>query len=221
LDGGNFMKNTTFTLALISAISAVAIWFLVVTTTMVVTFFLPEMYASTTRILVSPGFQTAPEQADATFLNTQLALIRSDAVLKEVIEELDLRTAWGPRYLPEGKLHTQEVIGLLNGNVEVRLVRGTRLISISVFGQDKLENAQIAASMVEAYQRLAVTHWPGLEVTIVEPAVPALRPIRPNKLRNITLGMLFGGLAGLAVGGALFLVLWQVEKRKRLTVVSG
>jgi uncharacterized protein involved in exopolysaccharide biosynthesis len=203
-----------FRIGLPSVIYALLIWFAVVVTTVVVTFFLPETYASTARILVTARGENASPQTDSTFLNTQLALLGSDAVLRPVIEELDLRTVWAARYSPQGRLHTEEVIALLRQNIEVRQVRETSLISIRVLGQDRLEAAQIAAKMVEAYQGLVATHWPNLEVRIVEPAVPGLRPVKPDKVLNISLGILFGCLAGLTAGGLVFLILRRIDRRK-------
>jgi hypothetical protein len=53
----------------------------------------------------------------------------------------------------------------------------------------------------------------GPHVEILDRAVPGLRPVRPNKPLNITLGVLIGLVLGLLVGAGAWWVGLQVGKK--------
>jgi len=83
-----------------------AVFLLVVITTTAVTFILPESFMSMARIEVakdvtdiSPLLQSQQGTGyDPYFLQTEFEKIRSQMVLKEVIENLKLNDVWSKRY---------------------------------------------------------------------------------------------------------------------------
>src|SRR5580765_7857720 len=85
-----------------------AVFLLVVITATLVTFILPESFASTARIKIEH------DQSDISgindrgigggydpyFIQTEFELIQSEVILGEVIKELDLNNEWGKKYNP-------------------------------------------------------------------------------------------------------------------------
>ena len=85
---------------------AVPVFLLVVVTSTLVTFILPESYASTARVIVRQAPSEASQKADARaplgpydpyFLQTQFELIQSQVVLDKVINDLDLNQGLGQK----------------------------------------------------------------------------------------------------------------------------
>src|SRR6478672_8876051 len=83
-----------------------AVFLLVVITATLVTFILPESFASTARIKVereqsdiqgmaSPGMMTG---YDPYFIQTEFELMQSEAILEPVVKKLDLNAEWGKKY---------------------------------------------------------------------------------------------------------------------------
>ena len=73
------------------------VFMLVVITSTLITFILPESFASSTRIKVerktdaaTEGKQTSLSSYDPHVAHTQLEMLRSELILKPVIEEMDL-----------------------------------------------------------------------------------------------------------------------------------
>jgi polysaccharide biosynthesis transport protein len=147
-------KAIIITVFLITAIIATA-----------VTFILPESYASTASIKVEndggivAGFNTPSAQQygyDPYFIQTTFEIIKSQLVLSNVIVALDLNTKWGQKYFNGEMLKTTETLEILKGRMALAPVRNTKLITITVFGEDKLEAAQLANSIAEAYKNYRV-----------------------------------------------------------------
>src|SRR5437762_3160746 len=118
-----------------------AVFLLVVITATLVTFILPESYASTARIKVEH------EQSDISgisdrgmvnaydpyFIQTEFELIQSEVILGKVVDELKLNEEWGKKYnAGGGPLKTQESMGLLKSRMDLRPVRNTSLLEIRV-----------------------------------------------------------------------------------------
>src|SRR5206468_4215366 len=132
-----------------------------------VTFILPESYASTARIKLAQGAPAANLRAtnqerplpntrgENPFL-TELETIRSEAVLGKVVERLNLNTVWARRYLGgDGRLKTAESLGMLKARLDLRLLPNTSIIQIRVFSEAPDEAATIANTIVEAYTEFA------------------------------------------------------------------
>lgn len=141
-----------------------AVFLLVVITATLVTFILPESYASTARIKVErdqsdiPGFgqQQFSQSFDPYFIQTEFEVIKSEQILGRVIDELDLNRKWGAKY-NQAQLKTFETMALLLKSIQLTPVRNTSLIEIKVFSEDKEEAARIANSVAQKYQEYRLT----------------------------------------------------------------
>jgi hypothetical protein len=182
---------------------SVPVFVLVIFTTTLVTFIMPESYSSTARI--KPDWTMNDRAGQLEFES-----IQSDAVLRRVIDDLDLNRAWGKRYAGGGPLKTSESLALLKARIEVRPVRTTTLIEIRAFSGNASESARLANAIADAYRGRRSSAF---SVDIVDWAVPSSRPARPNKPLNIALGILGGMLLALAAGaGMAVLVAWMGKR---------
>jgi capsular polysaccharide biosynthesis protein len=193
-----------------------SVFLLVVVTTTLVTFILPESFVSKARIVLRPPAETATEAPgpqgpssglDSRFLNTQCEIIQSELVLGKVIDDLDLNREWGKKFANGERLRTSETLALLRGRVDLRPTPNTSIIEIRSYSERPEEAAKIANAVAEAY-RTRLLHSSsvaaisgGVRVELLDHAVPGFRPVRPNKPLNITLGVLIGLVLGLVVGG--------------------
>ncbi len=138
----------------------VAVFLLVVITATVVTFILPESYASTARIRVErEGYDIEPitgrtyqQGYDPYFIQTEFEVIQSSVVLSRVVTNLNLNEVWQKKFgLPE-KLRTEESFALLKRMIDLRPVRNTSLIEIRVYSDNPDEAAQLANAIAEEYR---------------------------------------------------------------------
>lgn len=138
----------------------IAVFLLVVITTTVVTYLLPETFMSSTRIKVEKEAADVPllgsivssGPPDPFFLQTEFEVIQSKTNLYTVIDELDLNTRWSPEYLSQGTLKSQETFEILRNKIDVRQYRNTTMIEIRVYSRDKAEAAEIANKIAEVYR---------------------------------------------------------------------
>ena len=159
----------------------VIVFLLVAATTTLVTFLMPESYASTARIRIEQDsqvqvskewrFSTTPSELtqgdtqeprgatghtspsyDPYFIQTQFEVIQSQPVLTRVISDLDLTTIWGKKYAADEKLKESEALTLLCARMNLRPVRNTSLIEIRVFSDEAEEAARIANSIAKEYR---------------------------------------------------------------------
>src|SRR5215831_4416607 len=137
-----------------------AVFLLVVITATLVTFILPESFSSTARIKVErdqpdiPGMQQVQMMGgyDPYFIQTEFEVIHSEVILGKVIDELNLNKEWGRKYANGEILKTQETMHLLKNKMDLRPVRNTSLIEITVYSENKDEASRIANKIAEAYQ---------------------------------------------------------------------
>ena len=138
----------------------IAVFLLVVITTTVVTYLLPETFMSYTRIKVEKDGadipllgQTMPAgPPDPFFLQTEFEVIQSKTNLYRVIDELELNKEWSQEYLRQGVLKTQETFEILKDKIDVRQYRNTTMIEIRVYSRNKAEAARIANKIAEVYR---------------------------------------------------------------------
>ena len=171
----------------------VAVFLITVIFATVVTFILPESYASTARVQVPGNIQA------------EFEILQSQLVLEPVIARLNLNVEWGRKYSSGEALKTSEALKLLKSRLSLEDRRGTLQIAITVYSDNPQEAAQIANAIAEAYQQYSVEkNYPAGTVQIVDQAKPGKFPVRPNKLLNIALGaiagMVLGALAAALVG---------------------
>ena len=144
-------KAIIITVFLITAIIATA-----------VTLILPESYASTARIKVEneggivSGMGNSPAATsfgyDPYFIQTTFEIMQSQLVLSNVIATMNLNVEWGKKYNNGETLKTTETMEILKQRMGLVPVRNTKLISITVYSDDKKEAADLANSIAEAYR---------------------------------------------------------------------
>lgn len=159
----------------------------------VITFILPESYASTARVSV---------EADKSI---ECKVIQSDAVLGPAIDKLNLNAEWGRKYNGGQNLNATNTASLLKARLEVVPEPNARLIDIRVFSEDKNEAARIANAIADSYSAHSRSTdnsaTPAPKMEIVDRAAPGLAPVRPNKILNIVVGVLAGIVLGSIAGG--------------------
>lgn len=142
----------------------IAVFLLVVITATLVTFILPESFASVARIKVERDRSDIEELAggagamrytpyDPYFIQTEFEIISSETILGRVIDVLNLNEVWGKKYYDGTKLKTPETLLLLRGRLDLRPVRNTTLIDIRVFSENPKEAADLANQIAETYKQ--------------------------------------------------------------------
>jgi polysaccharide biosynthesis transport protein len=138
-----------------------AVFLLVVITATLVTFILPESYASTARIKIerdSPDISGLMDARngmapyDPFFIQTEFELIQSDVILNKVIDDLNLNTEWGKKYGGGERLKSTESKEILKRSMDLRFVRNTSIIEIRVSSDKADEAAKLANTIAEAYK---------------------------------------------------------------------
>src|ERR1035437_6326694 len=174
-----------------------------------ITSILPESFISTARVKLTPnstevppppGYSAPSGTYDPYLIQTECEVMQSEAILGSVIKELNLDQEWGRRYGSGQTLNAAETMTLLKSRMTVRPLRNTSLISISIYADQPEEAARIANEIVKAYKDR--DNRGPFQVEVVDQAMPALRPIRPNKPLNLALGILFGLVLGTGAGAA-------------------
>jgi len=140
----------------------IVVFLLVFTAAAIITFILPESYASTARIKVEAedsnyGYTTGgladhPVSYDPYFIQTTFEIIQSQLVLSNVVSALDLNTKWGKKYNGGEPLKTALTMDLLKRRMVLQPVRNTKLVSITVYSDDRQEAADLANAVAKAYQ---------------------------------------------------------------------
>src|SRR5258706_2079996 len=145
-----------------------AVFLLVVITATLVTFILPESFASSARIKVEhdqsdiSGISDRGMMGgyDPYFIQTEFELIQSEVILGKVIKELDLNAEWGKKYNPgQGPLKTTESMGLLKSRMDLRPVRNTSLIEIRVMSEKADDAAKLANAIADVYKAHRLQQW--------------------------------------------------------------
>jgi uncharacterized protein involved in exopolysaccharide biosynthesis len=210
-------ENTTsrprLTPLIMFIVAFITVFFLVMITSTLITFMLPESFAGTARILVESDKPTV------------CAVIQSQAVLGAVIDKLYLNIEWGKKYFGGETLKTPETMEFLKRRMEIVPQRDARLINITVYSEDRNEAARIANAITDCYndycrdvQKRAESDHSTVTVPrieIVDRATPQLEPAKPNKTLNIVLGALAGVVLGSLVGGiSAYVASWLGRQRQ-------
>lgn len=189
----------------------VTVFLITVMITTAITFILPESFASTARIKIDVPV-TGTNTYDPYFIQTEFEVIQSQAVLSRVVEKLSLNSGWGKKYYNGEQLKSDESLQILKGRLSLAPVRGTKLISITVYSDEPREAASLANAVAEAYQDYAgEKKYPSGTVEIIDRAEPAHLPSRPNKPLNI----IMGGVFGIFLGGTAAALVWGFASRRR------
>lgn len=112
----------------------------------------PDYYQAAIEIELQPDFvDSGPGDYSPNFLETELTMMRSDIVLSNVVETLNLNAAWGKRYANGKEFSTSETIKLLRRRVYIENYPNTRLAEIQVRDENPDGAASIANSIAEVY----------------------------------------------------------------------
>ncbi len=138
----------------------IAVFMLVVITATLVTFILPEQFASTATLKIERDKSDIDELAgnsrisafDPYYIQTEFEVIQSETILSRVVDVLDLNTKWGKKYNDGNKFKTQESMGILKNRLNLRPRRNTALIDVQVFSENPNEAAELANAVADTYQ---------------------------------------------------------------------
>ena len=163
----------------------IALGILVPLCTTIITFILPETFASSAMIL-HPATSPTP-------LVTAVQMINTRSNLDLVITHLDLAAQWGTKYQQPGKLSPEKCREMLERMIQIEIPRRSSIVKIKVFSDDKMEAATIANKFTQIYCRTIIGSM------VIDPAKPNPVPARPNKRVNIMMGS-FAGATFLVMG---------------------
>jgi len=145
------------------------VFLLVVITTTAVTFWLlPEKYASFVRIEVNKdtpeisfgSYDSRQGQSfDPYFLQTQFEILKSSSILNGVISNLSLDQVFAKQLGEDHPLSLDETYNILLKRVKVQQTRATSLIEIWVYDSDKTLAAHIANRIAESYSASRKSGW--------------------------------------------------------------
>ena len=176
----------------------ISVFLITMITATVVTFILPESYASTARVRV----EIAATNMGPFFIQTQVEVIRSELVLSNAVKKLNLNELWGKKYFAGETLKTTESMKILMDRLSLAPARNSEIIAITIYSDDRREAATIANTVAGEYQNYCLekpkTEVGNPVVTIIDAAVPASRPSKPNKPLNLAMGAVAGVLLGAA-----------------------
>ncbi len=172
---------------------ATTVFVLVFGLSLLVTLILPKTYASTARVKLK-GFAGQPDAAAVLKVRTEL---ESEAVLGQVVTNLNLNEIFGRKFRVEGVFKTWESVSQLRRQLEVSPVPAVNQVEIRVYDDESIPAAKMANGIAEAF-----CASPASSAELVERAEPVPRPIRPNIPLNLTLGAVGGLVLALAAGSA-------------------
>ena len=139
----------------------IAVFMLVVITATLVTFILPEQFASTATLKIERDKSDIDEMAgnsritsfDPYYIQTEFEVIQSETILSNVVDVLDLNNKWGKKYNEGNKFKTQESMAILKNRLNLRPRRNTALIDIQVFSENPNDAAELANQVAETYRQ--------------------------------------------------------------------
>lgn len=129
---------------------------LIVITGTVYTFTVPKMYRAQARIKVNNDAITQASFGDAVsgtgydpyFLRTQVELIKSTPIMKEVINRLNLQQVWGYDGEP---MPMDTTCQILSSSLDAAQFRDTSLIALTATRPDPREAKRLANTLAEVY----------------------------------------------------------------------
>lgn len=135
----------------------ILVFLLVVITAGVVTYFMPKEYASSVTIQIKQNdtyLRVFDDRVggggfDPRFLTTQFEIIQRKEILYPVIESLGLEQKWKKLFNISSK---EQAFFRLQRMIDVREIRNTELIQITVLSTDRQEAADIANRIAEEYR---------------------------------------------------------------------
>jgi polysaccharide biosynthesis transport protein len=149
----------------------IAVFMLVVITATLVTFILPEQFASTATLKIERDKSDIDELAgnsrisnfDPYFIQTEFEVIQSETILSNVVDVLGLNDKWGKKYNDGQKFKTQESMAILKNRLNLRPRRNTALIDVQVYSESPNDAAELANAVADTYRQWRLDR--GLRVT--------------------------------------------------------
>lgn len=144
----------------------VLVFLTVVLTAAIVTYLSPKEYASTAKVEIRQGdflmrifsrgqdigSSFGPQRGDPRFLTTQFEIIQTKEVLYPVIQQLNLVEKWAS----EGVTNISQAYLYLRNKMQVRDLRNTDLIQITVYSTNPELAANIANAIAEQYRKVRI-----------------------------------------------------------------
>ena len=136
-----------------------AVFLLVVVTTVFVTLLLPRAYCGLARIKIQENQSDTsflePQrsyQYNPYFIQTEFEVIKSQNILYKIIENLNLNVEWGKKYANGQTLTTAETRSVFEKLLDLRPVRNTSLIEIRFYSEEANEAARVANEVAAVYR---------------------------------------------------------------------
>lgn len=227
------------------AVPVALIAFLVTTAAAaVLTMLMPKSYSASARVRIeapSAALSSPKETYDPYLLQSEMEIVRSEAVLGRVIENLHIAERWADRYGSLAGLSNFEGIELLRRALDVQPIRNTMLLDIRFFSQQPYDAAAVAnaiadsltqyhAGQIKEFEQARATQQKNPDpvqftpklcrVEILDRAQPNFRPAHPNLPLNIALGMLGGICVGI-MAGIVAVLFWFWRDRVGDTTSQG
>lgn len=139
----------------------IPVFIIVVTTTTLVTLWMPKTYMGQARIQIGEdhadmqvfGSSSTPgSMFNPFFIETESKIIKSKAVLMDVVENLKLGERWTKRYGMPIPLTPNQAFQRLENQVDIIQERGTSLVDIRVYSDDTNEVAEVANEIARVYR---------------------------------------------------------------------
>ncbi|WP_110927024.1 YveK family protein [Bacillus massiliglaciei] len=172
-------------LNLIVVITAIA----VMITAIVSFFLLTPIYETSTQLLVNQTkneealYNTNEVQTNLQLINTYNVIIKSPAILDDVRKELDLKMT----------------TNALNEKITVSSEQDSQVVNIVVQDEDPAHAAEIADKTAEVFQKKITDIMNVDNVTILTKAEIGEKPVKPQPLLNIAIGLVVGLMIGIGI----------------------
>ncbi|WP_225743736.1 YveK family protein [Marinilactibacillus sp. Marseille-P9653] len=151
-------------------------------------FILTPSYSANTQLLVNRTqdtemIQRADIDTNVQLINTYSDIIRNPVILDAVIEELNLNSTTDN----------------LRNQISITTENNSQVFAVQVTDNSPYNAAAIANTTASVFQEKLNTIMNIDNVTVISDAVANTNPVSPNKIVNIVIGVLLGGLLGLGV----------------------
>ncbi|HTB82165.1 MAG TPA: hypothetical protein VK742_00795 [Candidatus Sulfotelmatobacter sp.] len=175
----------------------------------------PRSYVGDAQIevhLYSDSDKKKPAYLGYDFVRNEAEFIKSETLLRLVINNLDLNDVWGKKYDNDETLKTWESLKILNDRMLVVPIRDTTIIRIRIYDENPKDAAALANAVVNSYVNYVATNSPNLSASVIDNAYEENKPVRPN----VTLNMFWGVMTGIFIGGifAIAAALFAYSKRR-------
>lgn len=165
---------------------------------------LPKIYSGKSTVMVEFPESQQKYTADAleALTRQKAELVNIRPVLETVVENNNLREVWENNGIP---LPIDRAIKILKNSVVANTGRAVGLIDIIVLRQDPKEASMLSNEISEAFKNSQDN------ISIIETAVPTVRPVSPNLFLNVLMSMIQGGIC--MIIGAVLILLGKRKKK--------